>query len=110
MALMHSKVFLFLYRVSNQGESRVIPQIKAAKLQTLPFPALDRWSRDVDGLARGCRDRLDLARRVAADESNERLANQIAGVEEHVERVVASMYDLDDDDLRVIESNTAPSA
>jgi hypothetical protein len=110
MALMHSKVFLFLYRVSNQGESRVIPQIKAAKLQTLPFPALDRWSRDVDGLARGCRDRLDLARRVAADESDERLANQVSGVEEHTERLVASMYDLDDDDVRIIESNTTPSA
>ena len=111
MALMHSRVFLFLYQVSNQGEGRVIPQIKAAKLQTLPFPPADRWSREVDGLAHGCRDRLDLAARVAADESNERLANQIAGVEEHIERIVAAMYDLDDDDLRVIDSSSsAPSA
>lgn len=38
MGLMQSKLMLFLYRVSNQGESRVIPQIKASKLQLLPFP------------------------------------------------------------------------
>ena len=40
MAVLQSKVFLYLYRVSNQGEARVIPQIKASKLEPLPFPSL----------------------------------------------------------------------
>ncbi len=41
MAVLQSKLFLFLYRVSNQGESRVIPQVKAAKLYGIPFPRLN---------------------------------------------------------------------
>jgi hypothetical protein len=40
MAVLQSKLFLFLYRVTNQGESRVIPQVKAAKLIGIPFPDL----------------------------------------------------------------------
>lgn len=42
MAVLQSKVFLYLYRVSNQGEARVIPQVKASKLEPLPFPDLTR--------------------------------------------------------------------
>lgn len=38
MAVMQSKFFHFLYRVANIGEARVIPQIKASKLLTLPVP------------------------------------------------------------------------
>lgn len=38
IGLMQSKLFLFLYRVANQGESRIIPQVKASKLEGLPFP------------------------------------------------------------------------
>jgi len=38
MAVIQSKLFLFLYRIENQGESRVIPQIKATKIEPLPFP------------------------------------------------------------------------
>ena len=38
MAILQSATFLFLYRTANQNESRVIPQIKATKLYSLPFP------------------------------------------------------------------------
>ena len=40
LAVLQSHLFLFLYRVSNLGESRVIPQVKAAKLQTFSEPDL----------------------------------------------------------------------
>jgi len=40
LAVLQSRPFLFFYRVANQGESRVIPQLKAAKLEPLPFPKL----------------------------------------------------------------------
>lgn len=38
IAVLQSSTFLFLYRTANQNESRVIPQIKATKLYSLPFP------------------------------------------------------------------------
>jgi hypothetical protein len=46
-AVMHSSALLYLYRVSNQGEKRVIPQVKATKLQEVPFPDLMRQRRNV---------------------------------------------------------------
>jgi len=41
LGVMQSIAFLFFYRVSNQGEGRVIPQVKAVKLNDIPFPAFD---------------------------------------------------------------------
>ena len=38
IAILQSSLFLFLYRIANQGENRVIPQVKASKLQYIPFP------------------------------------------------------------------------
>ena len=39
LGLMHSKPFADFYRLANQGDARVIPQIKAAKLLEVPIPA-----------------------------------------------------------------------
>ena len=39
LGIINSRLFEFLYRVANEGESRVIPQVKAAKLYGLPYPS-----------------------------------------------------------------------
>ena len=68
MAVMQSKLFHFLYTVANMGESRVIPQIKATKLLTLPIPNLTRC----DELAQPADRMLDLHRHLATAKSEHR--------------------------------------
>jgi hypothetical protein len=41
LGVLHSTCFQFLYQIYSQGEQRVIPQVKAAKLYGLPFPVVD---------------------------------------------------------------------
>jgi hypothetical protein len=45
MGLMHSHPFAEFYRLANQGDARVIPQIKAAKLLDVPVPDWDPHDR-----------------------------------------------------------------
>jgi hypothetical protein len=40
LGIMQSTAFLEFYRIGNQGDGRVIPQVKATKLMEVPFP---RW-------------------------------------------------------------------
>jgi hypothetical protein len=91
MAVLQSKPFLFLYRIANQGESRVIPQVKASKLYDLPFPNLVRANLRT-ALLRG------LARRMMeADQrkhSGKLSPSQIDGLEREIAATDAEIDDL----------------
>lgn len=65
MAVLHSKLVLFLYRVANQGEARVIPQVKASKLSTLPFPDIGASQPTATALSRSCKAMLSLHEQLA---------------------------------------------
>ena len=45
LGVMQSEPFADLYRISNQGDARVIPQVKAAKLEEMPIPKWDHNDR-----------------------------------------------------------------
>jgi type I restriction-modification system DNA methylase subunit len=106
MGVMQSKLMLFLYRVSNQGESRVIPQIKASKLQTLPFPLA------FASLSTG-KTLLDLVSTMyslntsIASCSNphlkEKLLRQIEATERHLDDTVYRLYDLSPEEVDLVE-------
>ena len=108
MAILHSKVFLFLYRVVNQGEGRVIPQVKASKLQELPVPAPD-W------MPAGMKQLRQLSQRLIAvnasqskevtSVSAERLERQKVAITRRIDEIVYELYGVSKRDVALIESS-----
>jgi hypothetical protein len=113
MAIMQSRLFLFLYRTSNQGESRVIPQVKASKIEPLPFPACDKPQPALTRLRERCQQMYDLHRRqVAVQTPHEQatLLRQIAATEAQIDQLVYKLYGLSDEEIRIVEASTAAVA
>jgi type I restriction-modification system DNA methylase subunit len=105
MAVMQSKAFLFLYRISNQGESRVIPQIKAAKLEPLPIPEL-AGSADVKTLSRNTKKLLELNEKLSeanSEKTKTALERLIWAKERHNEEVVCKLYGLSKPEIALVE-------
>ena len=107
LGVLHSKLFLFLYRVSNQGEARVIPQIKAAKLEPLPFPNLSTASRARhDKLALLVDKMLALMPKLrAATSASEKatLQNAVTATEQQIDALVYELYGLTDAEIKLVE-------
>jgi type I restriction-modification system DNA methylase subunit len=91
MAIMQSRLFLHFYQLVNQGESRVIPQIKASKLGELPFPDLRKVNtKELTSLV-GDLFALNRSRSRAPQEKTA-LLRKITTVESQVERIVERLY------------------
>jgi len=107
MAILQSKLFLFLYRVTNQGESRVIPQIKASKLQLLPCPVCDSSTRVSVRLRQCHEDMVTLnKRRIAAETNQDRsiYQRQIDALDREIDQLVYQLYGLSADDIAMVEA------
>jgi hypothetical protein len=92
--------------MSNQGDSRVIPQIKAAKLEPLPFPKWQQQSVTVSDLAKLARDMLLLHQRLSvAKTPQEKTAfeRQITATDTQMDRLVYDLYGLTDDEIKIVE-------
>lgn len=110
MAIMQSKLFSFLYRVSNQGESRVIPQVKASKLQPLPFPACERPRPALATLSDLCQQMYSLHRQQATGRTPQEktaLARQVAATDAQIDRSVYHLYGLTQDEIQIVEGGPA---
>jgi hypothetical protein len=104
MALVQSSVFLFFYRVANQGEGRVIPKSKPRNSTACPFPA-SRHGRLVPIIwRRFAGKRLDLSKRQVRDDGDRRLVAQIRAIEDEIDRTVAMMYALSEQDLVAMQA------
>ncbi len=107
-AIMQSNTFLFLYIIANQGESRVIPQVKASKLQYLPIPPLDSVAQ-IDSLRILVQTMLDLHKRLGSVKTaHEKTAiqRQIEATDGQIDRLVYELYGLTDDEIRIVEEAT----
>ena len=106
IAVLQSKLFLFLYGIANQGQSRVIPQVKASKLEILPFPAFkssDILPTKLNQLARWM---LALNKQKAASKSEaarERIQREINMTDERIDALVFELYGLTPDEIAVVE-------
>jgi len=98
MAILQSEVFLFAYRVANQGESRIIPQVKASKLQVLPFPRLDAKASVVQKLSDLGRELYKLNREAKSSKTGDKFRS----MEEKVNSLVYQVYGLSDDSIDVV--------
>ncbi|HXR48930.1 MAG TPA: N-6 DNA methylase [Candidatus Limnocylindrales bacterium] len=106
MAVMQSALFLFLYRLANQGESRVIPQIKASKLDTIPFPSLQADDLKVKRLAELCRAMLAARKQLAgaqSDKDKDFYTNRCDGLDRQIDALVYDLYALTPDEIKIVE-------
>jgi hypothetical protein len=106
MAILHSRLFLFLYGVANQGEGRVIPQVKASKLGELPVPAPDRMPAKMRQIRELCQ-RLIAANaaqgKKISEPMAERLARQKASIAAQIDGIVYELYEVSKRDIAMIE-------
>jgi type I restriction-modification system DNA methylase subunit len=108
MAVMQSKLMLFLYRVANQGESRVIPQIKATKLATLPYPQLTpKDARELAQLSRSLHDLHADAERASSPHERQTQHRHINAVERQIDQIVYRVCGLTAAEIRTVEAAVA---
>ncbi len=108
MAVMQSAMFQFLYRLANQGESRVIPQIKASKLDTIPFPTLELNNHKVKELARLCKAMLAAKPQLTvaqSDKDKDFYENKCTALDREIDRRVYELYGLTADEIKTVESS-----
>jgi len=109
MAVLQSKSFLFLYRVANQGESRVIPQVKASKLNSVPIPSkLLENNGEVSTLEQYCKQLLDYNKKLQNTGSQHEkmlLSRQIEEIDKQIDQLVTKLYGLTGDEVKMIEVN-----
>lgn len=106
MAIMQSKLFLFLYRTANQGESRVIPQVKASKLSTLPMPACNVLHPQSQLLRNHCDKILEAKKKLAkvqTEEDKTYYENKCAALDRQIDKLVYDLYGLSEDEIKIVE-------
>jgi hypothetical protein len=107
LAVMQSKVFDFLYRVANTGESRVIPQVKATKLLPLPVP---EFGRTCTTLVKRVDSITGLYQVLAGAKSEAQKAviqRQIDHTDAEIDRLVYALYGLTKDEIAIVEGAKA---
>lgn len=113
LAVMQSRLFLWLYRVSNQGDARVIPQIKATKLAPLPVPTRLMFPKTAadqaisDRLGRLVEQIQELVERRAMSQTpheRDALDRKVLATDEMIEDAVRAMYGLTADEVKVVDA------
>ena len=109
IGVLQSRAFLFFYRVANQGESRVIPQVKASKLNPLPFPKIDLQDARAQRLSKWVRDMYALNRDLAAAKTahdKNVIQRQIDSTDKQIDQLVYELYGLTEDEIKIVEEAT----
>ena len=107
LGILHSKLFLFLYRVSNQGEARIIPQIKAAKLEPLPFPDLASMNKLTSARLEHLVDKMlglmPKLRSATTDREKAAFQNAVTATDHQIDELVYELYGLTPEEIALVE-------
>jgi hypothetical protein len=108
LGILQSRLFLYLYRVANQGESRVIPQVKASKLNDLPFPILknDNNSRKMGALVEAIINKNKDLRECKTNHEKLVLQRQIDATDNEIDHLVYQLYSLTEEEIKLVESSS----
>lgn len=117
IAILQSRLFYFFYKTANLGEGRVIPQVKASKLSTLPVPKVDAAS----SAERETRDKIiAFAAQMLEAKHQEVLASsevkrdfwarKSAGLDRQIDILVYSLYGLSPENIALVEGRTDVSS
>jgi predicted RNA methylase len=106
LAILQSRLIGALYKAVVQGEQRVIPQIKAAKLDLLPIaepsPQQARTLEQLVGRAMDWRAKADEAR---TDSDREYFESSVRGVASEIDAVVYDTYKLTKTDIATVDES-----
>jgi hypothetical protein len=108
IAILQSKLFLFLYRTANQGESRVIPQVKASKLEPLPIPKCDvshSSSKRLSGIAKQLLDSKQHWLAAKTDKDKNYYSSKCAAFDHQIDALVYELYDLAEEEIQIVETS-----
>jgi hypothetical protein len=106
LAVLQSKLFLFLYRVANQGESRVIPQVKAAKLGTLPLPNFNDQKVISDELSTAAKNMCALNGQLGSEKSESarnELLRRLSRTDREIDGLVYELYGLGERERQLVD-------
>ncbi len=107
MAILQSKLFVVLYRIANQGESRVIPQVKASKLDALPYPSVDPSDPRMRRIADRAKRMLELNKQKhsgkLAPSELDRLEREIAATDREIDNLAYELYGITDEERKIIQ-------
>ncbi|MDP3150628.1 MAG: N-6 DNA methylase [Ignavibacteria bacterium] len=105
LAILHSKVFQFLYDTAIQGGQRVIPQVKAVFLNALPFPNIEKSQTEIIKL-------VDQLLKLNEEKANTKLQSEIEQIQRHINfcddqinAKVYELYGLEQPEIDIIEAN-----
>ena len=110
LGILLSTCFQFLYQVYSQGEQRVIPQIKAAKLYDLPFPVIDisqSGKASHDRMVELVDQMLSLHKQFVSaktDHDKTVIQRQIDSTDHQIDQLVYELYSLTEDEIKIVES------
>jgi type I restriction-modification system DNA methylase subunit len=110
LGIMNSKYFRWLYEQNVKEEGRVFPQIKLAKLVKLPIPILTLSAKTDktkhDSIVSLVDQMLELKQKEAAEPNQQlktMILRQIEGVDKAIDTAVYGLYNLGEDEIKVVE-------
>jgi len=107
IGIMQSKLFLFLYRIANQGESRIIPQVKASKLESIPIPHLnDSQALALNQLVNQIREAKRQALAAHTERDKMFFDGRFLSLDRQIDTLVYSIYDLTETQKSLIETSS----
>ncbi len=93
------------------GEARVIPQVKAAKLKTLPFPDIESAAKEKTiSLTSLVDSMLSLHKRLADEQlpqHREQIQREIDATDRQIDQLVYELYGLTEEEIAIVEEATA---
>jgi len=102
LAILHSKVFQFLYDTAIQGGQRVIPQVKAVFLNALPFPNIEKSQTEIIKL-------VDQLLKLNEEKANTKLHSKIEEIQRYIDFCedkinikVYKLYELSPEEITVV--------
>jgi len=113
MGILNSRLFVFTYRLLSLEKGRVLAQVKPTTLSKLPIRDID-FNNPTD---KACHDKmvelvgrmLDLHKQLAEakmPQAQTLLKRQLEATDRQIDRLVYELYDLTEEEIKVVESGT----
>ena len=110
LALINSKLLNFIYEIMNPEKGEALAQVKKSHVEQLPIPTLDLSKKadkaKHDQLVSLVDKMLELKKKEAAEPNQQlktMIARQIEGVDKAIDTAVYGLYNLSEDEIKVVE-------
>ncbi|KKL26389.1 hypothetical protein LCGC14_2395780 [marine sediment metagenome] len=114
LGILNSKLFVFIYRLLSIENGRVLPQVKPTILSKLPIRTLNFQDSEedkfqYDQMVSLVKNMLDLNKKLAeakTPQAKDVLQRQIETIDKQIDQLVYKLYDLTDEEIKIVESET----